>query len=284
MKKIIIPILVLIVMSIGVTAESMTRGLPTSAGLGQTFTLTYTPDTTGLATNWGVMIGDEITGGCTPNHIATGFMSPQTSSSITITAPSTAGTCTFSATGNYQFADASGIKSTKYFNVQTVTITGTTVCTDDCTTSGSKACITSTAYKTCGNTDTDACLDWSTPTACPTGQSCSGAGVCSATVTCGNGAIDSGEQCDGTNLNSKTCATQGFTGGTLSCSACQFDTTSCTTPPPPPPTNTCTNTTASTDCEAWEVCNKDSKCSINMTWVWIGVAVIGFILIFKMMS
>ena len=47
---------------------------------------------------------------------------------------------------------------------------------------------------------------------------------------CGNGEIDEGEQCDGTNLNSQSCETQGFDGGTLSCTAaCQFDTTGCTT-------------------------------------------------------
>lgn len=46
---------------------------------------------------------------------------------------------------------------------------------------------------------------------------------------CGNGEIDEGEQCDGTNLNSQSCETQGFDGGTLGCTAtCQFDTTGCT--------------------------------------------------------
>ena len=46
---------------------------------------------------------------------------------------------------------------------------------------------------------------------------------------CGNGEIDAGEQCDGANLNEQTCETQGFDGGTLSCTAaCQFDTTGCT--------------------------------------------------------
>jgi hypothetical protein len=46
---------------------------------------------------------------------------------------------------------------------------------------------------------------------------------------CGNDAIDTGEQCDGTLLNSKTCATQvgtGF-GGTLLCSECGFDVSEC---------------------------------------------------------
>lgn len=50
---------------------------------------------------------------------------------------------------------------------------------------------------------------------------------------CGNGTIDTGEDCDGTKLNNKTCQTQGmgtFTGGSLTCSAttCKFVTTACT--------------------------------------------------------
>jgi len=46
---------------------------------------------------------------------------------------------------------------------------------------------------------------------------------------CGNGQINSGEQCDGTNLNGQTCQTRGFSGGTLGCSStCQFDTSQCT--------------------------------------------------------
>jgi len=48
--------------------------------------------------------------------------------------------------------------------------------------------------------------------------------------TCGNGAIDSGEQCDGTNLGGKTCSAVGFGGGTLGCrSDCRFDKSKCRT-------------------------------------------------------
>ncbi|HOE82652.1 MAG TPA: hypothetical protein PK329_06805, partial [Myxococcota bacterium] len=51
---------------------------------------------------------------------------------------------------------------------------------------------------------------------------------------CGNGEIDRGEQCDGANLNEKTCETLGFDGGTLGCTAaCLFDTNACTAPPLP---------------------------------------------------
>jgi hypothetical protein len=47
---------------------------------------------------------------------------------------------------------------------------------------------------------------------------------------CGNDKIDPGEQCDQSNLNGKTCVTQGFVGGTLKCGAgCSFDTSGCFT-------------------------------------------------------
>ena len=46
---------------------------------------------------------------------------------------------------------------------------------------------------------------------------------------CGNSIIDSGEECDGTNLNSQTCSTQGYATGTLTCtSTCSFNTAGCT--------------------------------------------------------
>jgi len=49
---------------------------------------------------------------------------------------------------------------------------------------------------------------------------------------CGNGAINPGEDCDGTNLNGKTCASTGHGTGTLSCGAsCLFDYTQCSLPP-----------------------------------------------------
>lgn len=46
---------------------------------------------------------------------------------------------------------------------------------------------------------------------------------------CGNGIVEGTETCDGTNLNGKTCASLGYTGGSLSCaSSCTFDTSACT--------------------------------------------------------
>ncbi|MEK6945598.1 MAG: LamG-like jellyroll fold domain-containing protein [Nanoarchaeota archaeon] len=57
-------------------------------------------------------------------------------------------------------------------------------------------------------------------------------GVAGSAV-CGNNVVEGTEQCDGTNLSSQTCISQGYTGGTLSCtSSCTFNVTACTTNPP----------------------------------------------------
>ena len=46
---------------------------------------------------------------------------------------------------------------------------------------------------------------------------------------CGNGLIESDEQCDGSNLNEQTCIGKGYDGGALKCSnACRLDYSSCT--------------------------------------------------------
>jgi len=48
-------------------------------------------------------------------------------------------------------------------------------------------------------------------------------------TVCGDSIVESPEECDSSSLNGASCTTQGFTGGTLSCSsACEFDTSSCT--------------------------------------------------------
>ena len=51
---------------------------------------------------------------------------------------------------------------------------------------------------------------------------------------CGNGVIDSGEECDGSNLAGQTCSSRGFSGGSLSCNSnCTINTSQCTSAPPP---------------------------------------------------
>lgn len=45
---------------------------------------------------------------------------------------------------------------------------------------------------------------------------------------CGNGVVNTGEQCDSTDLAGQTCVGQGFVSGVLSCTAsCAFNTASC---------------------------------------------------------
>ena len=48
-------------------------------------------------------------------------------------------------------------------------------------------------------------------------------------ATCGNGVAETGEACDGENLQGESCVSQGFAYGELACSAsCTFDTVGCT--------------------------------------------------------
>ncbi len=72
-----------------------------------------------------------------------------------------------------------------------------------------------------------------------TGGACPSAGVrdlddlvfavSSVAPVCGNGIVELGEACDGPNLDGQTCTSQGYGGGTLSCtSSCTFNTSQCT--------------------------------------------------------
>jgi hypothetical protein len=44
---------------------------------------------------------------------------------------------------------------------------------------------------------------------------------------CGNNEVQTGETCDGTNFDGNTCEALGFSGGSLTCNACELDTLSC---------------------------------------------------------
>lgn len=60
--------------------------------------------------------------------------------------------------------------------------------------------------------------------------------IIGAVPGCGDGIIQSGEQCDGTNLGGQTCVSQGFLSGVLLCSpSCTFNVFACIAAPPPPP-------------------------------------------------
>lgn len=63
-------------------------------------------------------------------------------------------------------------------------------CANECSTNDKK-CSTTTSYQTCGNYDTDVCLEWGTTQNCNTGQSCD-LGICSNNPAeiCDNGIDD----------------------------------------------------------------------------------------------
>ena len=70
------------------------------------------------------------------------------------------------------------------------------------------------------------CLDGQ-PATCNTCTPVCGDGSVAVRASCGDGIINSTEECEVNNLNNQTCQTQGFTYGNLSCNQCAFDTSSC---------------------------------------------------------
>jgi len=98
-------------------------------------------------------------------------------------------------------------------------------------------------YASCPDGDIDPGEDCEPPSnlndqTCATRGFVSGTLTCNSNCTfnlsncsmCGNDAVDSGENCDGTDLGGQTCATLGYTAGALSCNAnCTLNTLACTT-------------------------------------------------------
>ncbi|MCP4916663.1 MAG: hypothetical protein GY913_07040 [Proteobacteria bacterium] len=79
-------------------------------------------------------------------------------------------------------------------------------------------------YDSCGNKGSR--ID-----TCSSSESCvesGGSATCDA--DCGNGTVDSGEDCDGTDMDSNTCLTEGYDSGSISCSSsCTLDVSDCCT-------------------------------------------------------
>ena len=93
-------------------------------------------------------------------------------------------TCSWDTTKNsngtyYIYVSAKSAGGTSPSVMRTVKVSnGTGSCTNDCNT-GQKKCDGYNRFKTCGQYDSDECLDWATTsTPCPIGQTCSGEGVC----------------------------------------------------------------------------------------------------------
>ncbi len=99
---------------------------------------------------------------------------------------------------------------------------GTLACSPDCTLDTSR-CIPRPGSEICDNQiddDSDGLTDCDDPD-CIDPTFC-GLGVC------GNGLLESPEECDGSDLGGATCVSLGYTGGTLACSPdCTLDTSRC---------------------------------------------------------
>ena len=83
-------------------SETLSQTVPVSVQAGQPFNITY--QASGVSGNWGVIIDENLTGGCTYNglnEIRLVMLSPSQTQTIFINSPSTAGTCTIS--GLYEF-------------------------------------------------------------------------------------------------------------------------------------------------------------------------------------
>ncbi len=86
-------------------------------------------------------------------------------------------------------------------NNQCVNITPT--CNNDCSYSGQKQC-SGNGYQTCGNYDSDSCLEWSSAVSCLSSQTCSAGNCITPTPTCTNDCSYSGQkECSGTGY--RTC-------------------------------------------------------------------------------
>jgi len=154
-QTLIFSAILLAVLSIGFISaditgdETMTRTASVSTTTpGSTFTLTYTA--IGAVAPWGASIQDSVTNCKFPsgaNSYRTVMLSEDgNTKSITITAPSTAGTCTF--TGDYQY----GTSAIKTFSAITVNVEGGSDCTPTC---GTKVCGSNGCGGVCGTCDTE---------------------------------------------------------------------------------------------------------------------------------
>jgi hypothetical protein len=87
--------------------ETINRVLPASAGKGTTFPVTW--NLNGASGQYGVLIVDTLTGGCTFSDGSTKYegviLNPDTSKTLTVTAPTASGSCTL--TGSYSLGNVS---------------------------------------------------------------------------------------------------------------------------------------------------------------------------------
>jgi cysteine-rich repeat protein len=141
----------------------------------------------------------------------------RTGTGLTITI-GTSPNCGNTAIDSGEDCDGSNLNGATCASVMGATYTGTLSCTAGCA-FDTTSCTSPTPI--CDNDGT--CDAGENTTNCPAD--------CPAVppANCGNGTINTGEECDGSNLNSKTCIGDGYAGGTLSCASdCELDYSACT--------------------------------------------------------
>ncbi|MBI2676280.1 MAG: hypothetical protein HYX24_07510 [Candidatus Aenigmarchaeota archaeon] len=104
---------------------------------------------------------------------------------------------------------------------------GGSSCTDDCSVGG-RVCSSSTAYRICGNFDSDSCLEYGLATACSSGQTCT-SGLCSGStcLSTGSSCTSGGQCCSQSCQTSQSCESKSCKGiasqtACISKSGCQW--------------------------------------------------------------
>ena len=184
MKKYIIPVILTILLigtAIALTGEeTMTRTGPSTVQPGTSFQVTYTA--VGATPPWFISLEDSVSGGCqfpAGDTLRTVMLSDEgNTKQITITAPSSEGTCIFH--GDYMYGDFPALN----FADLTVSVSGDAPpCTDTCSSLGFEC----GSHLICGVT-----------------EDC---GICSTGEVCVNGVCELGTCTD-------TCASLGYECGT----------------------------------------------------------------------
>ncbi|MCU0653087.1 MAG: hypothetical protein MUD10_02400 [Candidatus Pacebacteria bacterium] len=89
---------------------------------------------------------------------------------------------------------------------------GSSACANECAASGERKCEGAGFFQTCGNYDTDSCLEWSALNSCASGQICSGGKCASKVAVCGNYYCETGETaatCPQDCVSTSACAKEG---------------------------------------------------------------------------
>lgn len=145
------------------------------------------------------------------------------------------------------FVDCDPCDTGQHCDANNICVDNTAACNGDGTCGPGEDISTCPSDCHCGNAVIDSNEDCDPgPPLQLNGEDCTTQGYTSGTLSCdsncafdtsactlrcdSDNVVDSGEQCDGTNLSGQTCLTQGYASGTLSCdSNCQFNYGACST-------------------------------------------------------